>query len=234
MCVCAVDMCCSLIFGVPATMATTRIGTPWTKEEEDTILAHVASGLHIAEIAVVQKRTSGGIRSRLTRIACQLVEEKMSVFEASGRTGIWAARIQEMLKRKTEQEAAKKECLKPKMEFNFQQTFSRVKLQGLPEETRKAAEAARLWQIRQRVEQFVNQIERPVTAAAAKGETSYLHELHPHHTPHECTHDDILRGVREKFPLCTATLAEEWVDVPGRPGQPPTRVLKSGIKIDWS
>jgi hypothetical protein len=42
-------------------------------------------------------------------------------------------------------------------------------------------------------------------------------------------------GMLNMFPECTVTLAEEWVDVPNRhPGQPPTRVLKSGVKIDWS
>jgi hypothetical protein len=211
----------------------TRIGAPWTKEEEDTILAHVASGLHIAEIAVAQKRTSGGIRARLTRIACQLVEQKMSVFEAAGRTGIRAVRVQEALKRKTEQEEAKKECLKPKMEFKFQQTFTRAKLQGRAEEMRKAAEAAKLWQRQQNIEGYVNQTERIVLDEAAAGKFFYLYEVRI--LPHDCTNEDILQGFRQKFPECTVTLAEEWVDVPNRhPGQPPTRILKSGIKIDWS
>jgi hypothetical protein len=156
---------------------TTRIGAPWTKEEEDTILAQVASGLHIAEIAVAQKRTSGGIRARLTRIACQLVEQKMSVFEAAGRTGIRAVRVQEALKRKTEQEEAKKECLKPKMEFKFAQTFTRAKLQGRAEEMRKAAEAAKLWQRQQNIEGYVNQTERIVLDEAAAGKFFYLYEV---------------------------------------------------------
>jgi hypothetical protein len=119
------------------------------------------------------------------------------------------------------------------MEFKFQQTYTRSKLQGRAEEMRKAAEATRLWQIRQRVETYVNQIEAAILTEAGAGKSSYLHEVR--NLPHDCTNDDILRGFQEKFPECTVTLAEEWVDVPNRhPGQPPTRVLKSGIKIDWS
>jgi hypothetical protein len=118
------------------------------------------------------------------------------------------------------------------MEFKFHTTFNRAALQGRAEEMRKAAEAVRLLQIRQRVEQHVNQTEREILDAAAKGESFYLHEVR---LPHDCTNDDIVRGFQEKFPDCTVTLAEEWVDVPVRVrGAVPTRVLKSGIKIDWS
>lgn len=119
------------------------------------------------------------------------------------------------------------------MEFKFQQTYTRSKLQGRAEEMRKAAEATRLWQIRQRVESYVNQTEGAILTEAGAGKSSYLHELR--NLPHDCTNDDILRGFQEKFPECTVTLAEEWVDVPNRhAGQPLTRVLKAGIKIDWS
>jgi hypothetical protein len=210
-----------------------RIGTPWTKTEEDEVLAHVTDGLTFAEIAVLKQRATGGIRARLTRIACLLVEQKMSIYEAAGRTGLRVVRIQEALKRKTEQEAAKAECLKPKMEFKFQQTFTRETLQGRQEEIRKAAERTKLWQRRQAIESYVNQVERAVLDEAAAGKSFYLYEVRI--LPHDCTNDDILQGFQQKFPECTVTLAEEWVDIPTRQsGQPPTRVLKSGIKIDWS
>jgi hypothetical protein len=210
-----------------------RHGDSWTKTEEDLILACVTNGMTLSAIAEKQQRTTGGIRARLTRIACHLVEEKkMSVYEAAGRTGIQVRPIQEALKCKTDQAKARAVLPTPKMEFNFQQTFSRVKLQGRQEEMRKAAEEQRLWQIRQHVEQYVNQTERAVLDEAAAGKTFYLHEVR---LPHDCTNDDILQGFRQKFLLCTVTLAEEWVDIGVPPGRTqPTRVLKSGIKIDWS
>ena len=122
---------------------------------------------------------------------------------------------------------------KDTMEFKFQHTFSRTALQGRAEEMRKAAEATRLLQVRQSVEHYVNQTEMAILAEAATGKSSYLHELR--NLPHNCTNGELLRGFQEKFPNCTVTLAEDWVDVPNRhPGQPLTRVLKSGIKIDWS
>ena len=216
------------------TTKPTRVGALWTKEEETAVLAQVAAGLRLADIGVTQKRTTGGIRSRLTQIACQLVEEKkMSLYEAAGRTGLQAYRIQEALKQKTDQAKARALLPTPKMEFKFQHTVNRAKLQGLPEENRKAAEKQKLWQRQQAVESHVNQVERSVLDEAAAGKTFYLHELRG--LPHDCTNDDILQGFRQKFPECTVTLAEDWVDVPNRhPSQPPTRVLKSGIKIDWS
>jgi hypothetical protein len=120
------------------------------------------------------------------------------------------------------------------MEFNFQTTFNRTALQGRAEEMRKAAEALKLSLIRQRVEGYVNQNERAVLDAAAKGESSYLHEVRT--LPHDCTNDDLMRGFQEKFPDCTVTLAEEWVNHIGRGNLRgvQTRILTSGIKIDWS
>ena len=212
-----------------------RIGNPWTKEEETSILADIEAGLHIGDIAVKQQRTTGGIRARLTRLACSFVEDKtMSLYEASGRTGIRAARIQLVLKRKTEQEKAKVVC-PTKMEFKFEKTFSRQKLQGHAEETRKAEEAAAEARMRDTVKAVVAHTIAPQVLEAARTKaTFYLGEGSPQ--VHGVKSDDILRGLREKFPECTVTLAEEWVDVIGRGNLQgiQTRILKSGIKIDWS
>jgi hypothetical protein len=210
-----------------------RIGNPWTKEEETSILADIEAGLHIGDIAVKQQRTTGGIRARLTRLACSFVEDKtMSLYEASGRTGIRAARIQLVLKRKTEEAKAKVVC-PTKMEFKFEKTFSRQKLQGHAEETRKAEEAATEARMRDTVKQVVtNAIAPQVLDAARTKATFYLWEGSPQR--YGVASDDLLRGLREKFPECNVTVAEDWVEQPSRPGHPPTRVLKSGIKIDWS
>lgn len=216
----------------PTDKMTTRIGHPWTKEEETSILVDIEAGLHIGTIAAKQQRTTGGIRSRLTRIACSFVENKtMSLYEASGRTGIRTARIQEMLTRKTDQEAAKKAC-PTKMEFHFSSTITREELQDAPRR-RKIAHLQTI------VDQRLN-----LQTAAALGKTSYLWEVNAEQIMREMTFgsppptvtlDEIVEAVRAKYPGCTVGKVEEWVDVPNRqPGQPPTRTLKSGIKIDWS
>jgi hypothetical protein len=214
----------------------TRIGAPWTKEEEDAILAHVASGMRIAEIAITQKRTTGGIRTRLTRIACQLVEQKMSLYEAAGRTGLRVNRIEEALKRKTEEAKAKAECLNPKMEFTFPQTTSREELLGLP-----------LKQKMTRLQAIADHLSRTVVPFASSGQTSYLWEMDDARLPAylaqtgghvglPITLDEVVQAIRARFPGCKVELVEEWVDQVGR-GNPrgvQTRILKSGIKIDWS
>jgi hypothetical protein len=214
----------------------TRIGAPWTKEEEHAILVHVASGMRIAEIAIAQKRTSGGIRSRLTRIACQLVEEeKVSVYEASGRTGIRAARIQEALRRKTDEAKAKAECPKPKMDFGFVQTTSREKLLALPLEQKIG-----------RLRSIADEQGHIIARSAQLGKTNYLWEMdEPKFAQYltqthraeglPITLDEVMEALRARFPGCKVERLEDWVDVPNRQmGQPPTRVLKSGIKIDWA
>ncbi len=119
------------------------------------------------------------------------------------------------------------------MEFKFENTFSRQKLQGHAEETRKAEEERKQESMRQQVKVLVtNTIAPRVLEAARTNATSYL--LEEQLQRYGVTSDDLLRGLREKFPECTVTLAEDWVEQPSRPGHPPTRVLKSGIKIDWS
>lgn len=212
----------------------TRIGNPWTKEEETSILADIEAGLHIGDIAVKQQRTTGGIRARLTRLACSFVEDKtMSLYEASGRTGIRAARIQDVLKRKMEQEKAK--VVHPtKMQFTFQQTSSREELRGLPHKHKMAS-----------LQAIAEQHVQAIQGHATRGETSYLWEMDEAKLPQflvqrGCGHlkltlEEVMEALRARYPGCTVSLSEEWVDVPTKfAPQAPMRTLKSGIKIDWS
>jgi hypothetical protein len=208
----------------------TRIGAPWTKEEEETILAQVASGLHIAEIAIAQKRTTGGIRARLTRIACLLVEQKMSVYEAAGRTGIKVVRIQEALKRKLEEESVK---VRPsKLEFTFTTTTSREELLALPMKHKMSC-----------LQSIADLRCQELQGHAIRGETSYLWEIDETKLAQYTTQrglgrlgitiEEVLQALRARFPGCKVERAEDWVNVSTFTGQL-TRVLKSGIKIDWS
>ena len=113
----------------------------------------------------------------------------------------------------------------------FKQTFSREKLQGLAEEHRLQQLAA-----------FIdNHVANGVIGSATQGKTSFLFErpespIAAHLIrSREPTDEELMIGLCEKFPGCTIGVLEEWVDVPHCRGRgQPTRILKRGIKIDWS
>ncbi len=157
------------------------------------------------------------------------------MYEASGRTGIRVARIQEAIKRKTDETKAKAECHKPKMQFTFATTTSREELLGL-----------HLKQKQSRLQQIAENQSTAIHGAARIGQTNYLWEMDEtkfaqylvQMNYRDCppiTLDEVMEALRARFPGCKVERAEEWVDVPNRHhGQPPTRALKSGIKIDWA
>lgn len=113
--------------------------------------------------------------------------------------------------------------------MEFKQTFTREKLQGLAEEHRL-----------QQLTHFIDiQIANGVLSSATQGKTSFLYEQREDmvRNPHQYvpTDEELIAGLQVKFPGATIARTEEWVDVCGRhPKLPPTRVLKRGIKIDWS
>ena len=115
----------------------------------------------------------------------------------------------------------------PIFNMQFSQTFSRAKLQGIPAERR-----------RQAIVNHVEWMHQQVIDAAAMGKTSYIHSYAPQLVASaRCTapgqyvptKDDIIEGLKVKFPDCDVSYVEEWVDV--RHG---VREQKVGIKIDWS
>ncbi len=121
--------------------------------------------------------------------------------------------------------------------FNFQHTFSRNNLRGYAEKKRREEEAARLQRVYQHVKGVVDCHTQNILKAAQEEKTTFFVELPANINCMEpsATTNDYVNGFREKFPDCSVEVVEEWVDMPTRQrGQPPTRVLKSGIKIDWS
>jgi hypothetical protein len=158
-----------------------RNGERWTKSEEAEILANIKTGLTIQTIADRKQRTPGGIRSRLTRIACSLVLSNVPLREASTRTSIGVVHILSALERKMDCKAAQVQPPQPpKMEFKFDTTFSRQKLQGHAEETRKAEEARKQENLRNAVKALVtNTIAPQVLEAARTNATFYLLEGPP-------------------------------------------------------
>ena len=109
--------------------------------------------------------------------------------------------------------------------MEFKETFAREKLQGLAEERRLL-----------NLTTFINNHVAPhVLSAATIGKTSFLYERTTVGGRDAPTDEELINGLKIKFPGSSVTLSEEWVDEPPRRmGAPLTRVLKKGIKIDWS
>jgi hypothetical protein len=102
--------------------------------------------------------------------------------------------------------------------------ITRAFLQGLPEQRKRGAADAT-------IAPHVTYIQD----SAALGKTSYMFEPdNPRHInlvirPNNLTADDFVAAFQRKFPDCTVSYQETWVDVDAR-----NRVLKRGIVIDWS
>jgi hypothetical protein len=102
--------------------------------------------------------------------------------------------------------------------------YSRVFLQGLPEQRKS-----------ERADQLIHRHVNAIQESAAQGKTSYMFEPdnqahNPlHHSIPALTNDDFIAAFQRKFPDCTVTYQEAWVD-----SDATNRVLKRGIVIDWS
>jgi alanine racemase len=102
--------------------------------------------------------------------------------------------------------------------------ITRAFLQGLPEQRKRGAADAT-------IAHHVTYIQD----SAALGKTSYMfepdnrsHNVY-HQTNPNLTADDLVAAFQRKFPDCTVSYQETWVDVNAT-----NRVLKRGIVIDWS
>ena len=119
--------------------------------------------------------------------------------------------------------------------------LSRAYLQGLPEETRQK-------RINQSVREILQRLIPSVEQAAIAGKTSLLYEPKNYPLNHQSPpipHDVLVEAFKLKFPDCTVTYFEDWIlqELPealrclqraGRVSAEQTKVLKTGILIDWS
>ncbi len=109
--------------------------------------------------------------------------------------------------------------------MQFSVTFSRDDLQAIPAKRRLEA-------IRSHIDHTLSMT---VQQVAATGKTSYLYVIPSSSGIGGCrsayvvTPDDLIEGLRVKFPGCEISHSEEWIDV--RPG---VREHRKGILIDWS
>ncbi len=102
--------------------------------------------------------------------------------------------------------------------------ITRAFLQGLPEQRK-----------RESADSIIAQHVTYIQESAAAGKTSYMFEPDNHRhnkltqQPNHLTADDFVAAFQRKFPDCTVSYKETWVDVNAT-----NRVLKRGIVIDWS
>jgi hypothetical protein len=188
----------------------------WTASEEATLLQEIKTPTTLQDIAVRHNRTVGAITSRLHYIISRsiLADKACPIGD-----------IKTFLKRKAHSEAQKP------LTMDFKETFTREKLQGLAEERRL-----------QELTFFIdNYVANGVTQSAVQGKTSFLYERSDATNPYRGsskalpTDWELMDGLKVKFPGSQISAVEEWVDEPPRrSGAPLTRVLKKGIKIDWS
>ena len=110
--------------------------------------------------------------------------------------------------------------------------ITRAFLQGLPELRKRQAEQHMRDQADQRIANHVTAIQE----SAAQGKTSYMfecdnqaHNPRQHHSIPVLTNDHFVAAFQRKFPDCTVTYQEAWVDIDAT-----NRILKRGVVIDWS
>jgi hypothetical protein len=112
--------------------------------------------------------------------------------------------------------------------MQFTNTLSRAQLQDAPDKRR-----------RQAIVNYCDQLHNLVHEAATYGKSSYLHTLQNTDARSSFvksspgiyipTPEDIMEGLKLKFPDCDITLFDDWVDV--RPG---VREQRKGILISWA
>jgi hypothetical protein len=115
---------------------------------------------------------------------------------------------------------------------------SRSFLQGLPELRKQ-----------QMADHIVQGVGSNIHMAAAAGYTSYTYDHTPHRLNHRAaiqvqggnasgqvqsvapviTDEDLVAAFKRKYPDCAVSYEETWVDV-----TPQNRILKKGIRVDWS
>jgi hypothetical protein len=109
--------------------------------------------------------------------------------------------------------------------------YTREKLQRLGDEIRSARKLKQL-------ANYYNCILSQVLQAAEADKTMVIltsmpSEMGISDSRQILTTEEIVIYLSQQFPGCLVEAVEDWVDEPLRRG-PPTRVLKKGIKIDWS
>lgn len=72
-------------------------GTLWSKDEETRLLNEIAMHMNIKDIAVLHKRTEGGIMKRLRDIACIKIDQNIPIEQVSNETSLTIEQISDAL-----------------------------------------------------------------------------------------------------------------------------------------
>ena len=89
-----------------------NIGKPWTTEQENLLIKKVGEGKNHEELSIEFGRTTGGIRSRLREIACEMIGLGKTIEYAIEKTKLSKEVIQKSLDKRgvaRERKVAKKE-----------------------------------------------------------------------------------------------------------------------------
>jgi hypothetical protein len=110
--------------------------------------------------------------------------------------------------------------------MEFQQTFSKQFLQGIPTETLRLKRISA-------IKRCVESVGHHILAAAVSGHTRYTVEVKDNVTydGYKVTTADLIEGLTVKFPGCSIEVGESWDPDVRNPNQ---MNRKSGIIIDWS
>ena len=124
-------------------------------------------------------------------------------------------------------EAQRRQILQNDVFRLFQQMEQRLKAAALKGETRYLHDMSQ-WMEQQYQQRRVEHQQRVGQAANfSKAEAQLLQQKGP--DPPEPPSEELLAGLKEKFPDCVVSFQEDWVET--RQG---VRELKKGILVDWS
>ena len=115
-------------YGRPNPAVLENMGKPWMKEEIDQLLSEIKDGKSHKQIAIIHKRTIGGILGILKRVAANLhLINKMEIQQCIEITGLEKADVLDAIDKREYNERKKKRAAEIK---------AQVKAQGISVSTR--------------------------------------------------------------------------------------------------
>ena len=108
-------------YGRPNPAVLENMGKPWMKEEIDQLLSEIKDGKTHKEIAIIHKRTIGGILSILKRVAANLhLINKMEIQQCIEITGLEKADVLDAIDKREYNEREKKRAAEIKAQVKAQ------------------------------------------------------------------------------------------------------------------
>jgi hypothetical protein len=102
-----------------------KIGAPWTTDEEKKLLQLLADGKSHQEIGVILERTKGGISGRVKLIACKMFDNSTSTEDIMRITCLTKDELEEAIKKHTSSKVEKVKSVEEKV-FKKEQVQSKL------------------------------------------------------------------------------------------------------------